>query len=56
MKPYESDYSITANLAASPWLARSKNHLSVVISGHPVPEQDGELGRDGNWVCGTVEG
>ena len=53
MKPYASDYPITANIAASTWLARRTSRLSVLISGCPVPGQDGELGRGGNWICGT---
>ena len=50
MKPYESDYSITANIAAITGLAWSRSYLSVVVSGRPVPGQDSKLGRGGNRV------
>ena len=56
MKPYESDYLIAADIAASTRLAWRTSRLSVLISGCPIPGQDGEPGRDGNRVWGTGEG
>ena len=55
MKLYESDYSTTTNIAAPPRLARSASRLSVLVSGRPVPGQDGELSRGRNRVAGSAK-
>jgi len=55
MKPYEPDYPIAANLAASTGLARRTSLLSIVVLDCPVPGQDREPGRSGNRVCGKCE-
>ena len=56
MKPYESDYPIAANIAAPHRLARRTSRLSIVVSGCPVPGQNGKPGRGGNRIRGTGEG